>query len=158
MDYNIYIHSVDGGANSDQTIPWTKGEGGTKAWSDEGGYEISAKEAIRGAAHPSSLIQKGIGAVAKAVPWVAIAIAVIKACDQIYSTALAFATAESGDYAAQADYDNAKTILQKTFDPLSATLGVLREDQARRIAANKAAMHRGLVGSSDLPFQGGAGV
>lgn len=158
MDYNIYIRSAVGGTASDPTSPWKGGEGATQSESSQAEAYQATQQAISAASNPDSLVSKGVGAVAKAAPWVAIAMAVVKAADQVMTTAMEFSVAETGDYAAKTDYENAKVAMRSVLAPFSATLGVIRGEQGIRIASQKAEMGRSLMGMSSNPYEGGAGV
>lgn len=144
-DYNIYIHNLDGGngGGSGKTTPWSDGEGNeTTPWRPQ------PMEVINTAQNPDSLISKGVSFVAKAIPAVAIAMAVVKLCTQVTDTVTSFVTTESGDYRWQTNYENFKNVVRRVFTPFSSTISDLQNQQRIRIENTKREQQRALFGES----------
>lgn len=148
MDYNIYIHTDEEG-NASRTRAWGSSEGEkiggesqTNAWVPK------AQKAISAVGNPDSLISRGVGAVAKAVPWVAVAYAVVKVATFAVDTATQFATTATGDYSFQTGWDNFKNIVHVTLTPFTTTINYFKRNQQYKRMNERNAAHLDLLGDS----------
>lgn len=154
MDYNIYIRSVEGGGYQNPTTPWDNRESPTMPWKPNGVGEVAS--AI---ANPDSLVSRGVGALVKAVPYVAAAIVVVKAAQSVYSDiVLPHETMVTGDYRASVAYANFQNELHRIFSPFSHQVQTQKARLEMKIEDAKRAQNRLLVGDSELNAYTGVGV
>ena len=166
-DYNIYIHSVDqSNGNGSFTTPWTeeqKESSPTNAWKT---FTESASKVKKNVLdNPASLLNKGMNVLAKAVPEIAIAFAIIKGtemavklADTTISTVLPFYEAETGDYMYGMNYHNIKNGVSMIAHPFSSGINVLRTFQEQRLENQRRAMKRELLGDSIINTYTNRGV
>ena len=146
MDYNIYIHGDVSGTGESQTTPWKPSE-----TTESGGFQSSklAGKIIKGinvAQNPDGLVSQGMGAVAKALPWLAVAYAVLKLTDSAITTATAFYTTETGDYRFSTQYANFKAGVHAVLRPISTSINYARQAQQIRIDNQRKSASRELLG------------
>ena len=155
MDYNIYIRSLDGGGSANPTTPWKMGqETQTTSW-----QAPDAREVISTIANPDTLVAKGVGAVMKAVPWVALAFAVVKGAQSVYSDIiLPHETMLTGDYRQSVAYSNFQNTMHQIFAPISHAVNYQKAKLEMKIENDKRTQNRLLLGDSELNSYTGVGV
>lgn len=150
MDYNIYLHNVESTEKNDPTKPWTSSSEANTNFQDKLAKGITKGIGI--AENPdgivSGAVSKGMGALAKVFPWIAVAYAVLKLTDKVISTANTFITTETGDYRFATQYNNFKAGLGACFRPVSTTINYLQFEQRIRIENKRLSMERELFGDS----------
>lgn len=144
MDYNIYIHGDT--SSNNKTSPWKPSES-----SDSDGFSSSnltskTQSALNYAQNPDSLISKGVGALAKASPWVAVAYAAIKVADSANALASSFYAMETGDYRYAIGYSDFKAGVNALLKPFSTTINFFKIQTQTRINNEKKAAARELFG------------
>lgn len=149
-DYNIYIHSMDGeGGGASQngtptfnpTAPWGSQESGG-AGSDT--QQISKQT-------PNFMADaKKTSTVAKAAPWLAAAIAVVKTAYSITKTIENFRVIESGDFRSTNAFENYESVKNAVFHPVSTTLQIYKVTKLNQIENQRREMQRSLLGDSDI--------
>lgn len=147
-DYNIYIHSATNlGGQDNPTKAWSQQNlQQTEAWNnDYSGYQQTYNSNTE---LPDYLKNRGIDALKKAIPAVAIAIAVYKIANKIVSTIEPFITRESGDYRFQTGYSNFKVGMGMIFNPSGTALNALTYFQENRIFNRGQEQQRLLLGDS----------
>jgi hypothetical protein len=155
MDYNIYIHNVAGkGGKTSQTKAWGNGSSSeTTSWNDKE-ESTEALSVIRNissvASNPDSLISAGVGAIAKAVPWVAGAMIVASMVDKTISTVESFVSTETGDYRFGTQYSNFKRTFSNILSPASTVLNVLRTEQSIYLARKRNEQTAQLLGDISI--------
>lgn len=161
-DYNIYIHEKnDGGSgkSSKPTTAWNREDNGTsEGGSKTSGWVSKTTKTINAVQNPDSLVSNGTSAVAKAVPWVAIAYAVLKlgtaSVDEYYS----FASTETGSYGGSMVWENKKKALSAILTPFSTTMNYFHAVQQERIYNQKRELERELLGDSEINSYNKRGV
>lgn len=146
MDYNIYIHGDVSGTGESQTTPWKPSE-----TTESGGFQSSklAGKIIKGinvAQNPDGLVSSSLEKGAKALPWVAVAFAVLKLTDNAISNGISFYTTETGDYRFSTQYNNFKSGLRSCLLPVSATINYVRQAQQIKIDNQRKSASRELLG------------
>lgn len=146
-DYNIYIHS-DPTAEGSKTSPFTfSGRSNTQPKdSESGGADVSSY--INAAANPDSLVQKGVGTIAKAFPYVAVAMAVIKIADKGATTVMTINATNTGDFSTINRYNNFKATLRFTMSPFSSQTNYLQNISQGAIKDIRNRMNQTLLGDS----------
>lgn len=147
-DYNIYIHSATNlGGQENPTKAWSREKTQqTDAWTnDYSGYQESYND---NNGITDELKNKGISALAKAVPAVAIAIAIYKTAVKVVSTIEPYITRESGDYRFQTGLNNYKAGSSMIFNPSSTVLNAMSYFQEVRIFNKGQEQQRLLLGDS----------
>ena len=170
-DYNIYIHAIGtgGATNQNPTVPWSqKDEGGafsqTTPQSGSGlgvdgvNVAFAISRASNFAQNPDAIVGTAVSGIAKIFPWIAVAFAVTKLVDTAYTTALDFTTLETGDYRAQIQWDNFKTVGNDIFKPVSTLLSSLKTRNQWRIENYKQKAQRDLLGDSVINSYTNRGV
>lgn len=153
MDYNIYIRSIGEQSEGSPTSSWNpQRQSETQAW------QPSATRTISSLGNPDGLVSAGVSALVKALPWVAVACAVVKTGLKVYDTALEFSTAETGDYRATMERRNFKAALSWVTSPFSNALNYMKAQQGIRIEDQKREEHRKLLGDSEINSLYGRGV
>lgn len=145
-DYNIYIHSANNlGGNTNPTKAWTKQQViQTDAWESEySGYQPTSNLPI-----VDELKSMGTTALAKAIPVVAIAMAIYKIGTKIVDTVEPFITRESGDYRFNVGYSNFKVGVNMVFNPSGTALNAITYFQENRIFNRGQEQQRLLLGDS----------
>lgn len=168
MDYNIYIHSTDNSNNGSMTIPWgsaTQQNSPTAAWvspeeKDSGGSGESFKMKS-----PSQLLQMGTSALEKAIPEIAIAMAIVAVANKAFNTAekvidaaLPFYVAETGNYYQNIVWENIKNTVNVIKDPFGTTYNILRARQTTRLENQRRTMQREILGDSMINTYSNRGV
>ena len=153
MDYNIYIRSIGEQSEGSPTTPWNpQRRSETQAW------QPSATKTINSLGNPDGMVNAGVSAITKALPWVAVAYAVVKIGTKVYDASLEFSTAETGDYRATLERRNFKAALSWITSPFSNALNYMRAQQGIRIEDQKREEHRKLLGDSEINSLYGRGV
>lgn len=138
MDYNIYIHDKTGGSKK-PTVPKTGGGTNTAAKSED-----SEKESANGAAFVKAVKGSTIGKIAIAV------YAAYKVSDKVVSLITPFVTKETGDYRFAVAYENVKQGLSNFFNPIGASLNIMRYSQDMTLFNRAQEQRRLLVGDAYL--------
>ena len=148
-DYNIYIRSDSSGSGSiDKTKPWKKadestgGEEKTSPWVDK------AKQFISAAQNPDSLVGGAISKAAAAIPWVAVALMIVKVADQIASNVIDMQAYQTGDYRNAVAYQNFKNSIHIAFSPISSSISAVRQEIKWTYENEKRTATRELLGDS----------
>lgn len=160
-DYNIYLHSTDNVGGSSPTTAWNnEGADANSAFtgSQTSAWTSKAQQAIGAVGNPDSLISKGIGAVAKAVPWVAIAYAIIKVGTFVLDTCFDFQALHSGDYSNLRTWNNMTTIVKNSFTPFSMTISGIKAMQSSDIDNTRRRMNREMLGDAEINSWSNRGV
>lgn len=160
-DYNIYLHSTDNVGGSSPTTAWNnEGADSNTAFtgSQTSAWTSKAQQAIGTVGNPDSLISKGIGAVAKAVPWVAIAYAIIKVGTQIVDTCFDFQTMHSGNYYGSNWWHDRVSEIKVLFTPFSSTMSYIKTSQSINIENEKRRMNREMLGDVEINAWSNRGV
>lgn len=147
MDYNIYIHSNVSSSTRSQTEPWKEDtESPTSSW--------SAERVASTIANPEALIGQGVTLAKKAIPAIAAAVIVGKACVAAWNTANQFIAASTGDYRHTIAHQNFQAIKSWIFQPLSTAISYYQTVQHEQIQDQKQAMHRLLLGDAQINGMG----
>jgi len=154
-DYNIYIHSDQSNGSSSKTSAWNSD---MKPSDETSSWEGKAQQVIGYAQNPDSLVSKGISTIARAIPAVAVAFAVVKLVDKVITTSNSFISTESGDYRSTTIYSNFKGLLKTTLTPFSTTINYLQGEQALRIENRSREQYRELLGDSIINSYSNYGV
>lgn len=152
-DYNIYIHSAITSDSSHPTKPWSSSKSSaTNPWDSDDNFASRFKSGVEKASgvmmNPDGLISQGIGALAKAVPWIAIAIIVSKTISTVVSTAMNYNSLETGDYYSTIEWDNFKANLNWVFKPISTSWNELQARNRYRVDDYRKDRQRALLGDS----------
>lgn len=151
MDYNIYIHSVGGATQQNQTYPWQVRQQ-TYPWSASQGEWDNLETPEYASASASSFIKT-------ALPKLAAAIIVTKIAFTVYSNVvLPVLSAETGDYRLSVENHNVKNALSWLFNPAGHAFSTFRTFQSERLNDMKKAQYRLLLGDSDINQYAGKGV
>lgn len=161
QSYDIYIHAVNGnGGNAAPTTPWGQKEGGSPDFqtaSQNGVSSLSgagagvARSIVYASAYgqnPDSLVSSAVGMMAKAMPIVAAAYAVVKLGDACISTSLDFHEVESGDYRGGNAYRDFKTTMHNIFTPFSSFMQNIRTLAQWERDSQRAKVEQELLGGS----------
>ena len=146
-DYNIYLHAEFGGSGS-KTKPFDSSKSSATSTKDSGGNGETAASIINTVSNPDSLVSKGVGAVAKAIPYIAVAMAVIGLVDKTVSTVQQFQAIHSGNYYGITQYNNFKTVLGAAFKPFSTTLNYFKYQETMKVERQRIELNQGLLGES----------
>lgn len=159
-DYNIYIHSAssNNGTSNSPTTAWSKDNQGSASDDNTGAWVNKATQAIGYAQNPDSLVSQGIGAIAKAVPWVAVAYAAVKLGTTAVDTYFNFQTLNTGSYGSQMIWNNVKTFLTSLLTPFSTSMQYFYSNQQVQIENQKRQLTRELLGDSEINSYSNRGV
>ena len=121
-DYNIYIH--DATTSQDTQIPTKAWKGNTSQTNASQGSEVAKQvsEFASKASNPDSLVSAGVGALAKAVPYVAAALVVVSAATKLTDAIIDSTTMVSGDYRVNVKWQNMKNTTNILLRPFSTVL------------------------------------
>lgn len=152
-DYNIYLHAaVTTGSRSSPTTPWSQKEGGgspqTTSENASNGGGISFSRAASFAQNPDSVVSASFGALAKALPWVAAAVAAVKIGSTIADNVFEFNEIESGDYRNGNLYREYKTLISMCFRPVSTVIEHLKLEKQIKRDTERAKLTQDLLGGS----------
>lgn len=157
MDYRIVVQLEGGGSGASQdnpTVPQNS-ESSTEPEKEKATSTISVQSVIATARNP---VGTALGAVVKAVPWVAAVMAVIGVASYITTTAVDLGSAYSGDYSAQMQLNNFHTALGHVMNPIGYGVSLARQ-QIETDRINKGiAEQRALMGNADINTWGKRGV
>lgn len=160
-DYNIYIHSANGSTTS-PTKPWQPGNTQTSSLNEENNEAIQKAwkvvSIMNYAQNPDTLISKGTSAIEKAVPWIAVAKAVISIIDNAITSAIDYGALETGNYRQSIAWDNFKTTLTNITHPFSFVQNRIRIGNRNRIENYRRQEQRLLLGDSDINAYTNRGV
>ena len=148
MDYNIYL-KVD--ENGQRTTAWNAGDARQQPFSSKSptsAWVSKAQSALKVVSNPDSLISSGVGAVAKAIPWVALDYAIVKTATVLEDTAISYAALVTGDYSTQQRWNNFKTVAQSVFHPMTTAYNAYRQSVADSINNQKQQEKLRLLGDS----------
>lgn len=159
-DYNIYIHSAsdESGTSGTPTTAWSKDNEGSSSKSNTSGWTNKATQAIGFVQNPDALISKGVGAIAKAVPWVAVAYAAVKLGTKAADTYYNFEVLNTGSYTGQMAWNNVKIAFRAGLTPFSTTMQYIYSSQQMRIENQKRQLNRELLGDSEINSYSNRGV
>ena len=157
MDYRIVVQLEGGGSGASQdnpTVPQNS-ESSTEPEKEKATSTISVQSVISTARNP---VGTALGAVVKAVPWVAAVMAVIGVASYITTTAVDLGTAYSGDYSSQMALSNLKTGIGHLMNPIGAAVSYARQQIETDKANKQIAEQRALMGNADINTWGKRGV
>lgn len=175
-DYNIYIHAVGGGGEGyNPTMPWSARDGGaagggggaapTTSQTSGGDFGSASSSVLRTtlralqfANSPDSIVGAAINSVAKVIPWVAVAVAVIKLGETITENVLDFGAIESGDYKYQKIWQDAKAGLSAVLNPVSTMVQTFKQQKQWARENTKLKAQRDLLGDSVINSYSNRGV
>ena len=146
-DYNIYIHANFQGSGS-KTKPFSASKESATKTSDSSDNGETAASIINTVSNPDSLVSKGVSAITKAIPYVAVSMAVIGLVDKTVSTVQQFQAIHSGNYYGVTQYNNFKTILGATFRPFSTSLNYLKYQETIKVERQRIELNQELLGNS----------
>lgn len=148
-DYNIYIHSVEGGGDGSQ--PGESGFSFTKPWGSDNEQGDKEEAAQLAKSTPNFIADaKKTMTAAKASPIVAVAFAAVKLTYSISKIITEFNAIKTGDFRTSNmfhDYEAAKNAI---FHPISTTLQMQKTILLNRIENQRREMQRELLGDSDI--------
>lgn len=151
-DYNIYIHSAISSSSGEATKPWTSKSSSLFPWNSEDSLSSNIAKTMSKASgvmmNPDGIISQGVSMLAKAIPWVAIAIIVAKVADKIITTCTSYNALETGDYRDSVNYSNFKANLSWLFKPASTAWNEVQAQNKYRIENYKLSQQRALLGDS----------
>ena len=156
MDYNIYIHDSTGGSTTKRTKAWLGGNMSKTSQVSNGDAIKFASNVISKISNPDSLVNEGVSAVAKAIPWVAIAFAVVSAAARITDEITDITTMTTGDYSGKRDWNNFKTVMTMPLQPFSTALGVFKSYKQVEVTNLKREQQRLLTGESITNLSAGS--
>lgn len=121
-DYNIYIH--DATTSQDIQIPTKAWRGNASQTNASQGSEVAKQvsEFANKASNPDSLVSAGVGALAKASPYVAAAVVVVSAATKIADMAIDANSMVTGDYRVNVKWQNMKNATSILLRPFSTVL------------------------------------
>ena len=153
-DYNIYIHIAESTSQQSPTKPWNAEdrESPTASWQDRFVQGINVAE------NPDMLVSKGVSAVSKAVPAVAVAMLIVKFMDKVATTAIEGYTTETGDYRANYAYNNFKASVGVVFRPFGTVINEFKAQRQFAINDEKRRLTRELLGDSIINSTTNRGV
>lgn len=162
-DYNIYIHSDLSSSGSSPTKPWSKSKSSsTNPWDSDDNYSSNILKEVSKAngviMNPDSLISTGIGALTKAVPWVALALVLVKSVDNVASFCINYNTLETGDYRDSIAFSNFKANMGWILKPFSTSWNELQAQNKYRVDNYKKDQQRSLLGDSVINTYTNRGV
>lgn len=169
-DYNIYIHAIGTGGSTanNPTIPWSAREGGeavspTSAFPSNFGADGAgaAKAIIKASAiaqNPDSILGQAVSSIAKAIPFVAAAYAVVKLGTGIVDTCYEYQTLYTGDYRNQIGWQNFKNRFANILTPVSSSINANKTETQWRIENSKRSQQRELLGDSVINSYTNKGV
>lgn len=148
-DYNIYIHSDQASSSGNKTEAW-KFDGQASEGGETSSWVSKFQSGVNTAMNPDSLIDRGVGFLAKAVPAVAVAMIAFKVIDSAVTTANQFVSTESGDYRSTTYYNNFKSGFTMLFRPFSTAFNVAKVRQQERVENKARQEFRYLYGDSTI--------
>lgn len=126
QDYHIYIHGDGTQESQNKTKSWSSRKE-TSFPTKNGSNAVSKFSSVANTAtNPDSLISTGMGALAKAIPAIAVAAIVISVIDKVASQVIDFQTIIGGDHSNQIAYSNFKTSIHNVFHPVSTAINVAK--------------------------------
>ena len=156
MDYNIYIHDSTGGSTTKRTKAWLGGNHSkTSQVSNDDAIKF-VSNVIHKISNPDSLVNEGVNAIAKAIPVVAIAFAVVSSAAHITDEITDITTMTTGDYSGKRDWNNFKTVMVMPLQPFSTALGVLKSYKQVEVTNLKREQQRLLTGESITNLSAGS--
>lgn len=160
-DYNIYIHSInddDNGRNASPTTAWSSENKGSSKSTETSAWVNKTNKVISATQNPDSLVSQGLGEVAKAVPWVAVAYAVSKLATSTVDNYWSFTSTATGSYVGTMEWDNFKKGIGMILQPYSTALQWGRYTQQERINNQRRQLERELLGDSEINAYSNKGV
>lgn len=152
MDYNIYIHNVNGfNAPTGNIKAWQSSDDGgsqTKAWITSGSQDSNSNNESKGT--PPFNVGKAALNMAKSHPVLAAAIAVVVIADKIITTVEPFVSRDTGDYRFGIWYNNAKNGFMTVLKPISTVIENMRMQQEIYHTNKKNEQERLLLGDAYL--------
>lgn len=147
MDYNIYIHSSEGGRSNPTTPKETPKP--TDPWKpsdmdDEGGGFISQGMDFIKKLNPSQIASSAL----RLVPYAAAAYACVKVAKKCMDLAHYFYETDTGDYHNRILWDNARNQANRLFHPISTALQDWQNYHNEQLMDRKQAQYRELLGDS----------
>lgn len=153
QDYNIYIHGGDGGGDSiaSKFIPMEAQDKGSSI-SDK--FMSGFQKAQKTLQMISNAGQTALNAASKAIPWVAVAVAIAKTLDKIATFEFDAIENYGGNYTYSVNYNNFKKGLSYVFNPVNigtTWFKTMLENQKKNVEIEQ---QRTLIGSSTLKNRG----
>lgn len=167
-DYNIYIHSVDGGGFTNPTSPSSfNGNSFTMPWtndsdsgSDSGGGVNPVAFMKKARQAPKKVIDmfKSMGKGGKLGAVLGAAYLVLKGCYEAEKIADSFVSVETGDFRHSKLLENYEASKHAVFHPISTTIEYNRTQQRIRLENQRRQMQRELLGDSEINRYSNRGV
>ena len=162
-DYNIYIHSSITASSGEATKPWSSGKSSSNSpWGVDESLASKLTQNVSKVSgvmlNPDSLISQGIGAIAKAVPWVALVYVVAKTIDKVATTCINYGVLETGDYRDSINYNNFKSQFSWLYKPFSNAYNEMQAQNKFRIDDYRKLQQRQLLGDSVINTYTNRGV
>ena len=98
------------------------------------------------------------GAIAKAVPWVALVYVVAKTIDKVATTCINYGALETGDYRDSINYNNFKSQFSWLYKPFSNAYNEMQAQNKFRIDDYRKSQQRQLLGDSVINTYTNRGV
>lgn len=147
-DYNIYIHGEPSSERS-QTSPFRFGSGNNPTQPKSDAFQSAdVSNIINTASNPDTMVHQGVGALSRAIPYVAVAMAVIKVLDKGVNTILTYDAIDNGDYSRINKYNNFKAQVKFTLSPFTSQLNYLQNITQRGVQDIRVKLNQTLLGDS----------
>jgi len=147
QDYHIYIHDNSGnGGTGNKTTPFSVKSEQDSSFSKTAGTAFNIAKGIA----KGNGVNMGVSALAKVVPWVAVAVATVKIADKVLTTGYAHQEEYTGNFRNNVNYNNIKTQIHNTFHPIQTWLSVKHQEAQFRKANRAIEQQNRLVGNSIL--------
>ena len=143
-DYNIYLHA-DFNGSSNKTKPFSVSKNSPTKTRDE---DQTASTIMQGINNPDSLVSAGVHSAAKAIPYVAVAMAVIKFVDKGINTLLVYDSINTGDFSRINQYNNFKANFRFMMSPFSSQMNYLQTATQRAVQDINTKNNQLLLGDS----------
>ena len=152
QDYNIWIHgNMVSNPGVKNTTPFESRQGAEDGESESlapfvaNAIKTGENIATQGF---KSVASKGVAALTKAIPWVAVAVVAGTIIDKVVGTGFNHLEDYTGDYRYSMTYDNAKTWIGNVLNPVGAALKVAHFDKQAEKERRRIAEENKLIGNS----------
>ena len=153
MDYHIYLQSKQSASVSEKTVPFElRGEEAQSTSDSIAPFISKGLSTAQQVANTGfgTAVNAGVSALAKAVPWVAVAVALVKITDKILTTTFTNIESYTGDYTHSVKYSNLKNGFSIAINPLGLAKRMIERNFEFDANNKKINAERLLVGQATL--------
>ena len=149
-DYNIYLHNVGGDSSglSNKTTPFAnQSESPVESFSGNTKNFINQAQQFSNNGF-SNIVQQGVAALSKVVPWVAVVVLAAKITDKVLTTIGDTQATYFGETQFKMGWNNVKTIMSNVINPFGYAKSIIQQNLENRKQNFQTQATNMLVGNS----------